>query len=139
MELHTFLEFEVRKPLCLIRIVLIVPSLADCRTLVAGVCCFYGDVDLRAVIPPVQGDGLVEWYHEVWIKAFPGLLYLLIIFSQNSLVYCSHDHNVWQQKKLRKKYGGLRRAESQCIADMLREEYSSVTMWFEEKIKNYMP
>jgi len=94
---------------------------ADCRTLVAGVCCFYGDVDLRAVIPPVQGDGLVEWYHE------------------NSLVYCSHDHNVWQQKKLRKKYGGLRRAESQCIADMLREEYNSVTMWLEEKIKNCSP
>lgn len=64
MELHTFLEFEVGRSWHLNRTVLI-HSLADCRTLVAGVCCFYGDVDLRAVIPPVQGDGLVEWYHEV--------------------------------------------------------------------------
>lgn len=67
MELLTFLVFEVKKPLYLNRIVLTqeFPSSADCRTLVAGVCCFYGDVDLRALIPPVQGDGLVEWYHEV--------------------------------------------------------------------------
>jgi len=54
---------------------------------------------------------------------------------QNSLVYCSRDHNVWQQKKLRKKYGGLKQATSHCIADMLREEFDKVAGWLEERIK----
>ncbi|RPB22571.1 hypothetical protein L211DRAFT_330458 [Terfezia boudieri ATCC MYA-4762] len=91
---------------------------AECRNIVTGLLLFYGDVDLRAVVPPVQGDGLVEWYWE------------------NSQVYCSRDHNVWQQKKLRKKYGGLKQAKSHCIADMLREEFDRVTEWLEERIKS---
>ena len=40
-------------------------NLAECRNFVTGLILFYGDVDLRAVVPPVQGDGLAEWYWEV--------------------------------------------------------------------------
>ncbi|KAF8468338.1 hypothetical protein BDZ91DRAFT_722459 [Kalaharituber pfeilii] len=94
---------------------------AECRKLVAGVVNFYGDVDLRAVVAPVHGDGLLDWYYD------------------NSLVYCTRDHNVWQLKKVRKKWGGLRRSETQCIADLLREEYDTVTEWLEGKLQNFSP
>jgi len=42
-----------------------ISPLAECRNIIAGLLLFYGDVDLRAVVPPVQGDGLAEWYWEV--------------------------------------------------------------------------
>ncbi|KAI5800265.1 putative catalytic subunit of a class II histone deacetylase complex [Peziza echinospora] len=90
----------------------------ECRKLISGVVNFYGDVDLRAVQAPVHGDGLVDWYFD------------------NSIVYCSKDHNVWMQRKLRKKWGGLRKTNGTCISEILRDEFGPVTTWLGEKLKD---
>ncbi|KAJ5992086.1 histone deacetylase [Penicillium sp. IBT 35674x] len=82
---------------------------------VNGVISFVSDHPVRAVASATQ-TWMSKWYRE------------------NSLVFVSHQHGVWEHKPS-KRYGNLRKSPQATISDMLAEHKEETFDWIRDHIK----
>ena len=81
-----------------------------------------------------------RWYKDV--HSFPYTFYdvgeqILIQKKQNSLVYVSHAHSVWDSldasRKPSKRYGNLIHSPKRGLSEMLHHHKEDVFRWIEER------
>ncbi|KAJ6110855.1 histone deacetylase [Penicillium sp. IBT 16267x] len=83
---------------------------------VNGVISFVSDHPVRAVASATQ-TWMSKWYRE------------------NSLVFVSHKHGVWEHKPS-KRYGNLRKSPQATISDMLAEHKEEAFDWISDHIRD---
>ncbi|RPB15611.1 hypothetical protein P167DRAFT_408212 [Morchella conica CCBAS932] len=89
----------------------------ECRERVKGVIGIVGDENgLRACKPGIHGDILIDWYFN------------------NSLIFCTQEHNVWGVRRGKKKHGTIRKSPATNLQDVLREAYDEMTHWLTDRL-----
>lgn len=92
----------------------------DLRARVRALVAFVDDMPLRAIAPVID-EYISEW------------------FFQNSLVFTSHEHSIWDvslnPKKPRKKFGRVIRSNSVGVGRVVRERFEEAAWYMEEVVE----
>lgn len=108
---------------------------------VNGVISFVAENPVRAIASHTQ-VWLSRWYKDVSVtfsRIALASVYSLEIdkFTQNSLVYVSHTHGVWNnvetRRKPSKRYGTLIQSPKAGLSEMLMHHKDEVFKWIEER------
>lgn len=93
----------------------------EIRTRVRSIIAFVDDIPLRAIAPVID-EYISDWFYH------------------NSLIFTSHEHNIWDPnlnpKKPRRKFGRVIRSDSVGTARVARERFSEAKDYIEDSLED---